>query len=159
MRFHGPVGPKRTATSLLRGYHTTLYPLGGKIRATLPLLSRSTRHATYSGIPSPTLHRAEAVARLSDPPSVCPAVFLHPDAQEAVEHCRHSLSQETPPPAHDSQSGRSSATYRRRSDSLLSYRAHDSLRHRSPQRRVDSFEGQRRGQPTHGHSRPRRQGS
>src|SRR6266852_5248047 len=40
------------ASSLLRGYHTTLYPLGRKIRTTLPLLSRSPGSAAYSGISS-----------------------------------------------------------------------------------------------------------
>jgi hypothetical protein len=37
--------------------------------------------------------------------TLCPAVFPHSDAEKAVEHCRHALSEETPPPAHDSQSG------------------------------------------------------
>ena len=31
------------------------------------------------------------VARFGHHPSVCPAVFLHSDAQETVEHYRHSL--------------------------------------------------------------------
>jgi len=35
------------------------------------LLSRSPSHATYSGIPSPTLHGAEAVARLGDQWKCC----------------------------------------------------------------------------------------
>ena len=36
------------ATSLLTGYHTTLYPHGRKIRTALPLLSRSPGPAAYS---------------------------------------------------------------------------------------------------------------
>src|SRR5208282_6919099 len=115
------------ASSLLAGYHTTLHPLRRKIRTTLPHFSRPPGPAAHSGVPSPTLHWAEAVARYGDQPSVRPAVFLHPDAEEAVEHCRHSLSEEAPPPAHHSQSGRSRATHRRRSHCFLSYRAHDSL--------------------------------
>jgi len=78
-------------------YHTTLHPLRRKIRTTLPLLSGSPGPAAYPRIPSPTLHGAEAVVRHGDQPSMCSAVFLHSDAEEAVEHCRHSLSQETPP--------------------------------------------------------------
>jgi hypothetical protein len=103
---------------------------------------------------NPALHRAEAVARYSDQPSMRSAVFLHPNPEETVKHCRHSLSQETPPAARHSQSGRSSATHRRSSDCPLSHRAHDALCHRRSQRGVDSPEDQRRGQPTHGSSRP-----
>src|SRR3989441_11270728 len=106
------------ASSLLAGYHTTLHPLPPKIRTTLPLFSGPPGSAAHSGVPGPTLHGAEAVARYGDQPSVRPAVFLHPDTEEAVEHCRHALSQETPPSAHHSQSGRGSATHRRRSDCL-----------------------------------------
>src|SRR3989441_8089369 len=106
------------ASSLLAGYHTTLHPLRRKIRTTLPLCSGPPGSAAHSGVPGPTLHSAEAVARYGDKPSVCPTVFLHPDTEEAVEHCRHALSQETPPSAHHSQSGRGSATHRRRSDCL-----------------------------------------
>jgi Putative transposase/Transposase zinc-binding domain len=91
----------------------------------------------HTAIPGPTLQRAEAVTRLGDEPSVRSAVFLHPDAEKAVEHCRHSLSQETPPSTHHSQSGRSSATHRCRSDCLLSHPTHDPLCHRRTQRRVD----------------------
>src|SRR5439155_20627323 len=91
------------ASSLLGGYHTTLHPLHRKIRTTLPLFSGPPGSAAHSGVPGPALHGAEVVARYGDQPSVCPAVFLHPDIEEAVEHCRHSLSQETPPSAHHSQ--------------------------------------------------------
>src|SRR5260370_34394877 len=131
------------ATSLLRGYHTTLYPLGGKIRATLPLLSRSPQHATYSGIPCTTLHRAEAVARLGHQPSVRPADFLHSDVEKAVEHCRHSLSEETPPSTHDSQSGRSSPTHRCGLHTISSNYPHDPLCHRCSGHGAHSLEGQR----------------
>src|SRR5260370_7064495 len=126
------------ASSLLAGYQTTLRPLHRKIRTTLPLFSGPLRSAAHSGVPGPTLHGAEAVARYADQPSVRPAIFLHPDPEEAVEYCRHSLSEETPPSAHHSQPGRSSPTHRRRSHSLLSHRAHDSLRDWRPQHGVDS---------------------
>src|SRR5271169_4919226 len=56
---------------------------------------------------------------------------------------RYSLSEETPPPAHHSQSGRDRPTHRRGSDCLLSHPAHDALRHRRPQRRVDALKDQR----------------
>ncbi len=138
------IAGRTPASSLLAGYHTTLHPLRRKIRTALPLFSGPPGSAAHSGVPGPTLHGAEAVARYRDQPSVRPAVFLHPDTEEAVEHCRHSLSQETPPPAQHSQSGRGRATHRRRSDRLLSHRAHDSLRDWRSQRGVDSPEDQRR---------------
>jgi hypothetical protein len=47
--------------------------------------------AAHSRVPSSALHKTEVVARYSDEPSVCPAVFLRPDAQEALEHCRERL--------------------------------------------------------------------
>src|SRR3984885_13749353 len=71
------------ATSLLAGYHTTLHPLGRKIRTTLPLLSGPPGSAAHSGVPGTTLHGAEAVARWRDQPSVRPALLLRPDTQEA----------------------------------------------------------------------------
>jgi hypothetical protein len=145
MRFRGPVGPKGTATSLLRGYHTLLYPCGRKIRTTLPLLSRSPRHATYSGIPSPTVHSPEAVAWCSDEPSMRPAVFLHPDTEETVEHYRHSLPLKDAPLTHHSQSRRSGPTHRCGLHTISSNYPHDPLCHRCSGRGVDSVEGQRHG--------------
>jgi hypothetical protein len=53
---------------------------------------------------------AEDVARLGHQPSVRPAVFLHSGVEKAVEHCRHSLSQETPPSTHHSHSGNPSTS-------------------------------------------------
>src|SRR5712691_10326778 len=93
MRFRGPVGPKRTATSLLRGYHTTLYPLDRALRSALPLLARSAGTAAHPRVSSPALHRAQTDSRFGDQPSLRSALPLHPDPQEALEHCRHSLSQ------------------------------------------------------------------
>jgi hypothetical protein len=61
------------------------------------------------------VHRLHTECRLT------PALLLHPDAQEALEHCRHSLSQEALSPADDSQSGRSSTAHRCCADSLLSH--------------------------------------
>jgi len=90
-------------------------------------------------------------------PSVCPALPLHPDAQETLEHCRHSLSQEALSPAHHSQSGRSSTAHRCCADSLLSHHFDDPLRHRRASHRDHAPEGQRHRQPTHGRAHSGRQ--
>jgi hypothetical protein len=105
---------------------------------TSTVLRTASAHA-HSGIPSPTLHRAEAVARHGHQPSVRPAVFLHSDLEEAMEHCRHSLSEETPPSTHDSQSGRSSPTHRCGLHTISSNYPHDPLCHRCSGRGVDSL--------------------
>src|SRR4029077_7036922 len=76
------------ASSLLRGYHTLLHSPCRKVRTTFQLLSGSFESTTHSRVPSLSLHQTEVVARLSDEPLVCLAVFLHSDAYETEEHCR-----------------------------------------------------------------------
>ena len=69
-----------------------LYPLRWKdSRNTSTALRTAWARRAHSGVPGPTLHGAEAVTRHGNQPSVCPAVFLHPDTEEAVEHYRHSV--------------------------------------------------------------------
>src|SRR6266699_3467120 len=147
------------APSLLRSDHTLLHPRGRTIRSTLPVFSGSLRPAAHPGIPSSSLHETEAVTRCSDQPSLCVTIFLHPDAQEAVEHCGHSVSEKGSSPTRDSQPGRSGATHRCRTHSLPSHPTDDALRQRSSQRRVDAPEGCRHRQPTDGDSHTRRQRS
>jgi integrase/recombinase XerD len=86
--------------------------------------------AAHPRVPSPALHRAQADSWVGNQPSLRPALPLHPDAQEALEHCRHSLSQEALSPAHHSESGRSSTAHRCRTNSLLSHHFDDPLRDR-----------------------------
>jgi hypothetical protein len=65
------------------------------VRATFQLLSGSFGSATHSPVSSLSLHQTEVVTRFGDEPSVCPAVSLHSDAQETVEHCRPSIPKKT----------------------------------------------------------------
>src|SRR5215469_2292754 len=67
----------------------------------------SARTAAHPRVPSATLHGAKTDSRYGNQPSLRPALPLYPDAQKAVEHCRHSLSKEALSPSHCSQSGRS----------------------------------------------------
>ena len=76
------------------GYHTTLHPLRRKIRTTLPLLLPIAWAGSTFGSIKPNSSLCRSCRLVGDQPSVRPAVFLHPDAEEAVEHCRYSLSQE-----------------------------------------------------------------
>src|ERR1019366_6438845 len=75
------------ASSLLRSYHPLLHPRRRTIRSTFPVSSGSLGAAAHPGIPSPALHPEEVVTRLSNEPSLCAAIFLHPDTSKAVEHC------------------------------------------------------------------------
>src|SRR5215472_1945420 len=67
----------------------------------------SARTAAHPRVPSATLRGAQTDSRYGNQPSLRPALPLYPDAQKAVEHCRHSLSKEALSSAHCSQSGRS----------------------------------------------------
>src|SRR6266702_2125628 len=117
------------ASSLLGSYHAALHSLDRAVCPALPPLARSPGTAAHPRVPGAALHCAQTDSRVGDQPSLRPALPLHPDAQEALEHCRHSLSQEALSPAHYPQPGRSNTAHRGCADSLLSHHFDDPLRH------------------------------
>ena len=143
MRFRGPNGPKGQRRNYAETYHRLLHPHRRRFLSTIPLFPRPLGTSAYSRIPSRTVSQTEIVSGHRYGPPGGPAIFLHKNSQEGLEHRRDSLSEEGTSPANDPKPGRSRTRLIQALHSLPSHPADDALRHGSAERRVDALESQR----------------